>query len=204
MSRPRVLLADDHVMLAEGLKRILADDFSLIGVVEDGRALVAAARMLRPDVVVADISMPHLNGIEAVKRLKADNPGIAVVMLTMHQNAAYARRAFEAGAAGYVVKHSAPAELVMAINAALRGRTFITPALAGELLEVSTPDPLTPRQREVLELLAEGRSAKQIAEALAISPRTVEHHKYQMMEAHGLHTSAELVHFAIKNGVVTI
>lgn len=204
MSRPRVLLADDHVMLAEGLKRILADDFSLIGVVEDGRALVAAARMLRPDVVVADISMPHLNGIEAVRRLKADNPGIAVVMLTMHQNAAYARRAFEAGAAGYVVKHSAPAELVMAINAALRGRTFITPALAGELLEVSTPDPLTPRQREVLELLAEGRSAKQIAEALAISPRTVEHHKYQMMEAHGLHTSAELVHFAIKNGVVTI
>lgn len=208
MSRPRVLLADDHVMLAEGLKRLLADDFELIGVVEDGRALVASARKLRPDVVVADISMPHLNGIEAIGRLKAENPEIAVVVLTMHQNAAYARRAFEAGAAGYVVKHSAPAELVMAIHAALRGRTFITPALAGELLEspepAAAPDALTARQREVLQLLAEGRSAKQIAETLAISPRTVEHHKYQMMEAHGLHSSAELVHFAIKHGIVTI
>lgn len=208
MNRPRVLLADDHVMLAEGLKRILAEDFYLVGFVEDGRALVAAARRLRPDVVVADISMPHLNGIEAIGRVKAENPEIAVVVLTMHQNAAYARRAFEAGAAGYVVKHSAPAELVLAIHSALRGRTFITPALAGELLAgpdpAAPPDALTPRQREVLQLLAEGRSAKQIAEALAISPRTVEHHKYQMMEAHGLHSSAELVHFAIKHGVVTI
>lgn len=208
MSRPRVLLADDHVMMAEGLKRILADDFDLIGVVEDGRALISAARKLKPDVVVADISMPHLNGIEAISRLKADNPQVAVVMLTMHQNAAYARRAFEAGAAGYVVKHAAPAELVMAIHAALRGHTFITPALAAEVLAsqvpAAVPVALTLRQREVLQLLAQGRSAKQIAETLAISPRTVEHHKYQMMETHGLHSSAELVHFAIKHGIVTI
>jgi DNA-binding NarL/FixJ family response regulator len=201
MSRPRVLLADDHVMLAEGLKRLLADDFELVGFVEDGRALVAAARKLAPDVVVADISMPHLNGLEAIARLKRETPGLAVVVLTMHQNPAYARRAFEAGAAGYVVKHAAPAELVTAIRAALRGQRFVSPAL---VVEEKAAAPVTPRQREILQLLAEGLSAKQVAEALAISPRTVEFHKYQLMEAHGLKNSAELIHFAIRSGIVTI
>jgi DNA-binding NarL/FixJ family response regulator len=210
VSRPRVLLADDHRVVAEGLQRLLADDFELVGMVEDGRALVSAAKRLQPDVIVADITMPQLNGIDALVQLKKDNPDVRVVLLTMHQDAAYARRALEAGAAGFVVKHSAPAELVMAINAALKGQTFITPALAGDVLrhqgtrEASEPARLTPRQREILQLLAEGRSAKEIAAALSISPRTVEFHKYQMMEAHGLHGNAELIHFAIKHGIVTI
>ena len=212
MSSPRVLLADDHRVVSEGLKRLLADDFELVGMVEDGRALVAAAKKLQPDVVVADITMPHLNGIEAIAQLKKDNADIKVVLLTMHQDAAYARRALEAGAAGFVVKHSAPAELVMAINAALKGQTFITPALASDVLrqtqqdtrDATAPELLTPRQREILRLLAEGRSAKEIAAMLSISSRTVEFHKYQMMEAHGLHSNAELVHFAIKHGIVSI
>lgn len=213
MNRPRVLLADDHRVVSEGLSRLLADDFELVGIVEDGRALVAAARKLQPDVIVADISMPQLNGIEAMVLLKKDVPAAKVVFLTMHQDPAYARRALEAGASGFVVKHSAPAELVMAIQAALKGQTFITPALADSVLRQARLEPrngddatksLTPRQREILQLLAEGRSAKEIAATLAISPRTVEFHKYQMMETHGLHSNAELIHFAIKYGIVTI
>jgi DNA-binding NarL/FixJ family response regulator len=212
MKRPRVLLADDHRMLAEGLKSLLCDDFELVATVEDGRALVAAAKKLRPDVIVADITMPHLNGFDALARLKKAELDVKVVFLTMHQNAAYARRALDAGASGFVVKHSAPAELVMAIQAALRGETFITPALAGDMLqemqhkamEKEAGGLITPRQREILRLLAEGCSAKQIAQTLSISSRTVEFHKYQMMEAHGLRSSAELIHFAIRHGIVTI
>jgi DNA-binding NarL/FixJ family response regulator len=206
MSRPRLLLADDHVILAEGLKRLLAEDFDLVGFVEDGRELLAAAKRLVPDVVVADISMPHMNGLEAIARLKRDRPELAVVVLTMHQNPAYARRALDAGAAGYVVKHAASAELVMAIRAALRGHTFISPSIASEVIEAREEGrtALTLRQREILQLLSEGRSAKQIAESLAISPRTVEFHKYQLMEANGLRNSAELVHFAIRHGIATI
>jgi DNA-binding NarL/FixJ family response regulator len=213
MSQARVLLADDHIVMAEGLKRLLAEDFELVGVVEDGRALVAAAKKLDPDVVVTDISMPHLNGIDAIHQMKRDNPDIKVVVLTMHQNAAYARRALDAGASAYVVKHSAPAELVMAINAALKGKVFIAPSMAGEVLnemarsrtgDAAGAISVTPRQREILSLLAEGRSAKEIASALSISARTVEFHKYQMMDVHGLHNSAELIHFAIKQGIVAI
>ena len=213
MKRPRVLLADDHRMVLEGLKSLLVDEFELVGAVEDGRALLAAAKKLKPDVIVADITMPYLNGIDALDRLKKDNPDVKVVFLTMHQDAAYARRALEAGALGFVVKHSAPAELVLAIQAALKGKTFITPALAATVLQdvqrgaranAESMASVTRRQREILQLLAEGRSAKEIGEALAISARTVEFHKYQMMDAHGLHSSAELIHFAIKQGIVTI
>jgi len=213
MKRPRILLADDHQMVAEGLKSLLAAEFELIGTVEDGRALVEAAKKLRPDVIVADITMPHLNGIDALARLQKHNPNVRVVFLTMHQDAVYARRALEAGASGYVLKHSAPAELVMAIRAALEGKTFITPSLTGEVLRAMKHDPkktkdpvasLTPRQREILQLLAEGRSAKEIAAALDISPRTVEFHKYQMMESLQIQSSAELTHFAIKHGIVAI
>lgn len=213
MKRARVLLADDHRLVAEGLKSLLADEFELVGIVEDGLALLAAAKKLRPDVIVADITMPQLNGIEALARLRKSSPDAKVVFLTMHQDASYARRALEAGAAGFVIKHSASAELVAAIHAALQGKTFITPALTGAVLQdvqqqaqnkTDGPQSVTPRQREILQLLAQGRSAKEIAQALSISARTVEFHKYQLMEAHGLHSSAELVHFAIKQGIITI
>ena len=211
--RPRVLLADDHRMVAEGLKSLLTPEFDLVGVVEDGRALIEEAKRLRPDVIVADISMPHINGIDAVTQLKQHDKKVRVVFLTMHREVVYARRALDAGASGYVLKHSAPAELVAAIRAALEGKTFVTPSLAGEvLLDISKEpagarDPvasLTPRQRQILQLLAEGQSAKEIGEALEISSRTVEFHKYQMMEALDLHISAELIHFAIKHGIVEI
>ena len=213
MNRARVLLADDHQMVTEGLKNLLADDFEVVGAVEDGRALLVAAKTLRPDVIVADISMPQLNGIEALQQLKKHNPDVKVVFLTMHQNRAYARRALQAGASGFVVKHSASHELVMAIHAALKGQTFITPALAGDLLHdiehgakanKSAKSAVTPRQREILQLLAGGKSAKEIGEILSISARTVEFHKYQMMEMQGIHSSAELMQFAIKQGIVTI
>ena len=211
--RPRVLLADDHRMVAEGLKSLLAPEFDLVGVVENGRALVEEAKRLRPDVIVADISMPQLNGIEAMAQLKEHDKEVKVVFLTMHQEVAYARRALDAGASGYVLKHSAPAELVAAIRAALEGKTFVTPSLAGEVLVDMSKEPagardpvasLTPRQRQILQLLAEGRSAKEIGEELRISSRTVEFHKYQLMEALDIHTSAELIHFAIKHGIVEI
>ena len=208
MTKPRVLLADDHRMVAEGLKGLLAEEFELAGIVEDGRALVKAARELRPDVIVADISMPHLNGIDALTQLKRDNPKVRVVLLTMHRDVAYARRALEAGALGFVLKHSAPAELVLALHAALQGRTFISPDLAAEVFRSRNDkksDPMatmTPRQREILQLLAEGKSAKEIASVLGISPRTVEDHKYRLMESLGIENSAELVHFAIKYGLL--
>jgi len=207
------MLADDHRMVAEGVKRLLEEEFELVAVVEDGRQLVEAARRLLPDVIVADITMPHLNGIDALVQLKHDNPEIRVVFLTMHKDAAYARRALEAGAHGYVLKHSAQAELFLAVRAALDGRTFISPMLAREVfddLKVSPTGPsdpaalLTPRQREILQLFAEGCSTKDIASKLDISPRTVEYHKYQMMDSLKLQGSAELIHFAIKNGIVAI
>jgi DNA-binding NarL/FixJ family response regulator len=164
-------------------------------------------------LIVADISMPHLNGIDALIQLKRDHPQIKVVFLTMHQELAYARRALEAGASGFVLKHSAAAELLTALRAAVAGKVYITPALAGEVFNAmrlrprKAADPgaaLTNRQREILQLLVEGQSAKQIALALSISARTVEFHKYQMMESLGLHNSAELIHFGIKNDIVGV
>ena len=208
MTKPRVLLADDHRMVTEGLKGLLAEEFELVGTVEDGRAMLAAARTLRPDVIVADISMPQMNGIDALAHLKRDNPDVRVVFLTMHRDAAYARRALEAGASGFVLKHSAPAELVLAVRAALQGRTFITPDLAAEVFRTAKDkdaDPLaalTPRQREILQLLAEGKSAKEIAAGLGLSARTVEFHKYTLMDALGMENSAELIRFAVKHGLV--
>ena len=209
--RPRVLLADDHLLVAEALKSLLSEEFDLVGVVGDGRELIAAAGRLRPDVIVADIAMPHLNGIDALTRLRQQGDQVPVVFLTMHRDVTYARRALEAGASGFVLKHSASLELLTAVHAALEGKTYLTPQLAGEVLEAMRqgPEPasdptaaLTLRQREVLQLLAEGRSAKEIATSLSISTRTVEFHKYQMMETLGLHGTADLIHFALKNGLV--
>lgn len=213
MNRPRVLLADDHRMLAEGLRNLLAVDFDLVGVVEDGRAMVEAAGRLRPDVIVADITMPHLNGIEALAQVKRIHPTIRVVVLTMHNDVMYANRALTAGASGYVLKHSASTELIAAIHAVLEGKTFLAPDLTAGVLESAKRSSrqgedavtsLTSRQKEILQLLAEGRSAKEIAYELGISARTVEFHKYRLMETLHLQNGAELVHFAIKNGLVPV
>ena len=210
MIKPRLLVADDHRMFVEGLKRLLQSDFEVAGVVEDGRELVAAAEKLRPDVIVADISMPMLNGIEAVRQIKKVHSKIKVVFLTMHPDVAYAVSAFKAGASGYVLKHSAPDELITAIRETLKGRTYVTPLIAGKLLHsyesgshtdpVTAPD-LSPRQREVLQLLAEGRSVKEIAVILNIASKTVEYHKYRMMEDLGLKTTADLIRYAMKQGM---
>jgi len=213
MTRAKILLADDHRIVAEGLRGLLEPEFELVGIVEDGRAMLEAVDKLKPDVVVADVSMPLLNGIEAVRQLKKKNKNIRVVMLTMHLvDVTYAASAFEAGASGYVLKHSAPSELITAINSALKGRTYITPLLAGELLQFHKQKPpgessalaqLTSRQRQVLQLLAEGRCVKEVASILEISTRTVEFHKYSMMESLGLKSSADLVRFAVKHGLVS-
>jgi len=211
--RPRVLLADDHRLVAEGLGSMLSPEFEVVGVVEDGGALVEAARKFQPDLIVADISMPRLNGLEALTQLKKDQPHVKVVFLTRHPEAALARRAMESGASGFVLKHSTPTELIAALHAALSGRIYVSPTLLSEMMQVAPSGrsgaseispKLTPRQREILQLLAEGRSAKEIADTLSISTRTVECHKYQMMETLGLHQSAELIHFAIKQGIVAI
>ena len=212
MNRPRVLMADDHRMVAEGLKRLLDPEFELVGVVEDGLALIEAAKKLHPDIIIADITMPGLNGLEALVQIKKECPRIKVVTLTMHREVAYARRALDAGASAFVLKHSAPEELLTAIRAALAGKTYISPAVAGELLQDIKQDPeatndpltaLTPRQREVLQLFAEGRSAKEIASLLSISARTAEFHKYKLMETLGLQNNSELTRFAIKHGIVS-
>jgi DNA-binding NarL/FixJ family response regulator len=213
MSKPRVLIADDHKIFAEGLKRLLSEDFEIAGVVEDGRQLVDAAEKLHPDAIVADISMPLLNGIDAVRRIKKVHPAIKVVFLTMHPDVAYAVSAFKEGASGYVLKNSAPDELITAIREGLKGRTYVTPLIAGKLLrtyqsgsqlgtETDESPRLSSRQREVLQLLAEGHSAKEIASILNISTKTVEYHKYRMMEDLGAKTTAELIRYAAKQGVV--
>src|SRR5262245_10188138 len=213
MTRPRILIADDHQILAEGLRGLLDSEFEVVGVVADGRELVAAGKKHNPDVIVADITMPSLNGIEAAGQLRDVGVEAKVVFLTMHRDVAYARRALEAGAVGFVLKHSAAAELVTAVREALRGQTYVTPMIAGELLQsyregdAHAHDPahrLTARQREVLQLFAEGRSAKEVAAVLKISIRTAEAHKARILEALGLRTTAELVQYAIRNGIISV
>ena len=213
MNRPRVLLADDHKIVLEGLKNLLEPEFELVGAVEDGRALLDAAGNLHPDVIVTDISMPLLNGIEAARQIKKISPNVKVIFLTMHPDASYAAEALEAGASGYVLKHSAPEELVNAINESIKGKTYVTPMIAGEMLESfkdgshKRNDALTKlsaRQREVLQLLSEGKVAKEVAALLNISKRTVEFHKYKMMDVLGIKTSAELVQYAVRHGIVSI
>lgn len=213
MSRPRILIADDHQILAEGLRGLLEPEFEVVGSVADGRELLAAARKHRPDVIVADVTMPALNGIDAAVQLRDVGLKAKVVFLTMHRDVAYARRAMEAGAAGFVLKHSVASELVTAVREALQGRTYVTPLIAGELLQSyregdSGPrgpvDRVTARQREVLQLVAEGRSAKEVAALLKISTRTAEAHKARILEALGLRTTAELVQYAIRHGIISV
>jgi DNA-binding NarL/FixJ family response regulator len=212
MKRPRVLLADDHRVVAEGLRGLLDPYFDVVGIVSDGRELLSAAKQLDPDVVVLDISMPHLNGIDAARQLRSAKSRAKVIFLTMHREVTYAARSLDTGASGFVLKHSAASELVTAIWEALRGGTYITPQIAGSVLDslrrgkpvgVDALGELTPRQREVLQLVAEGRSAKEIAAHLRISRRTAEFHKARLMEALGLHTTADLTQYAIRTGLIS-
>ena len=209
--KPRILLADDHRIVAEGLRSLIEPEFELIGTVEDGRALVVAANELKPDVIIVDISMPLLNGIEAVHQIRKTNKEVRIIFLTMHPDVSYVASAFEEGALGYVLKHSAPAELNKAIRNVLRGKKYVTPLLSGDFIEGRKKGSfdrqeevsyLTHRQLEVLQLLAEGKSVKEAASQLKISARTVEYHKYQMMKDLGVKTVAGLVRYAVKHGVV--
>ena len=214
MTRPRVLLADDHTLLVDGLRSLLEPQCELVGTVEDGRALVEAAQKLHPDVILLDISMPLLNGLEAAHQLKELVPDSKLIFLTMHADRSYVREAFRAGASGYLLKRSAVSELEHAISVVLRGRRYITPLLSTVGLESmfsdSLADPtaqlgdLTPRQREVLQLVAEGHTAKEIAITLAISVKTVEFHKARMMERLGLRTTSDLIKYAIRHGITSL
>jgi len=209
--RPRVLLADDHKLLLEGYRKILEPDFDVVGAVEDGRTLLELAPQLQPDVILLDISMPGLNGIDAARQLKKIVPAAKVLIVTMHADPAYVAEAFRAGACGYLLKRSAASELALAIREALNGHHYITTLIAKDVLHrlfeshiavSSTADMLTGRQREVLQLVAEGRSLKEIAEILKISVKTVEFHKSRIMDLLGVRTTAELTQYAIAKGLV--
>jgi DNA-binding NarL/FixJ family response regulator len=202
-----VLLADDHTIVSEGLEALLKDRFKLVGTVRDGRALLAAADHLRPEVIVTDISMPLLNGLDAVRQIKISLPRTKVVVLTMHADPHLAAQAFRAGASAYLLKVSSGEELVRAIDEALRGRVYLSSLISKDLISVLLEakgdlavgkSQLTPRQREVLQLIAEGRTMKEIASMLNISRRTAETHKYGMMEKLGVDTTASLVQYAIR------
>jgi DNA-binding NarL/FixJ family response regulator len=206
MKRPKVLLADDHVLIAQALEHLLRAEFDVVGTVSDGRALLKAADELRPDVVVVDIGMPLLNGLDAGEQLKALHPGIKVVFLTQNREPRFAVEAFRRNASGYLLKDAAASELTAAIRAALGGKTYVSPSIARSMSEEQpAAQPLrdlSTREREVLQLLAEGKSMKEVAAVLDISPRTVEFHKYRIMELLRVRTNAELVQQAIKLGLV--
>ena len=207
MTRPRILLADDHRLVAEGLRSLLEPAYELVEIVEDGRELVEAAQRLQPDVIIADVTMPLLNGLDAVEQLRRLGCQAKVVFLTMHKDPFYAARALRAGASGFVLKHSASAELLTAIQEALAGRTYVTPAIAERLDRLPDPAadsdvPLTRRQREVLQLFAEGHTAKEVAKLLHISARTAEGHKAQIMALLGARSTADLVQCAIRHGLI--
>lgn len=208
MRRARVLLADDHTVVAQGLASLLREEFELVGIVGDGEALLDTAQRLQPDVIVADMAMPVMDGLEALHRLKAVRLDAKVIFLTMHADAQLATEALRAGASGYVLKNSAGEELITAIWAALQGQTYLTPLIAQDVItglmapEKHATVTLTPRQREVLRLIAEGRRMKEIAALLQLSARTVETHKYDMMRSLGVQSTAELVRYAIHLGLV--
>jgi DNA-binding NarL/FixJ family response regulator len=210
MKRPRALLADDHAIVIEGLRRVLEPSLEIVGVVADGLALVAAAEALKPDVIIVDISMPLLNGIEAARQIRKATRKVKIVFLSMHDDVVYAAEALRAGGSAYLLKSSAANELLTAIHSALRGVTYVTASIDGALLNEqlakaglgeSTPK-LTNRQKEVLQLLSQG--TKEIAESLHVSPRTVEFHRYRIMETLALRKAAQLVPYAIKHRIVTV
>ena len=208
MAKVRILLADDHTLVAEAIKRLLEPEYHVVGVVADGRSLIREATALKPDVVVVDLNMPMLNGIDASKQLKIMNPALKIIVLTMNEDAEIAAETMRTWASGYLLKKSAGSELVKAVQEVVRGGKYVTPALREQLVELSARDPraleagreLTPRQREVLQLLAEGHTMKEAAAILNVATRTVAFHKYRIMQDFGLANNSDLLRFAIKQG----
>ena len=212
MKTLRILLADDHDVVIAGLRLILAQpEFEIVGVVKNGHELVRAAQELKPDLIIADITMPLLNGIEAAEQIRKNNRRAKIVFLTMHPDVTYAAEALAAGGSAYVLKNSAGDELPTAIQKILKGQIYLPKSMAAAVTRALdlrsrrrrvVTDKLTTRQREVLQLLAEGRPVKEVATALNVSPRTVEFHKYRIMEVLGVHSGAELARYAMKKGIV--
>jgi len=210
MQKPRVIIADDHRLVVAGLERLLASDCEIVGTVIDGDTLQAEVRRLRPDIVVQDISMPPLNGIDLIRQIRQIDESIRIVVVTMNEDADLAAEAFRAGASAYVLKNCAASELLDAVHHAMERQSYVTPLVAGGILHSlmrpsqsrDDDDQLTYRQREVLRLLAEGKSMKEVAEALNLAVRTVAFHKYRMMKQLNIKTSAELVRFAVVRHIV--
>ena len=213
MKKPRVLMADDHSLILAGLRKLVESECDVVGTVEDGRALVEAARKLRLDLILLDISMPLLNGLEAARQLRTLVPDSKLIFLTMHASPTYATEAFQAGACGYLLKRSAASELSLAIKSVLQGQHYLTPLLTKDVLDsvfkTSTGErgkkaasaALTARQREVLQLVAEGRGTKEVATILNVSVKTVEFHKSRIMQQLDIHTTADLTKYAITHGI---
>jgi DNA-binding NarL/FixJ family response regulator len=211
--KPRLLLADDHTLMLDGIRLMLEPEFELAGSVDDGQKLLAEAKTLKPDVILLDISMPFLNGIDAAKQLRQILPSAKVIFVTMHADVDYITEAFRAGAKGYVLKRSAASELLTAIREVLKGNHFVSPIVAryavASMIEPSESkgklsDQLRPRQREVLQLVAEGRTRKEIASLLNISVKTVEFHKATLRREHELRTVADFTRYAIEHGMITV
>ena len=214
MKKPSVLLADDHALVRAGIRSILESDYTIVGEVEDGRALVRIAMKLQPDLIVVDISMPKLNGLEAIRQLRKREVRAKTVVLTMHAGVDFAVQALRLGVSGYVLKIDASEELMRATKEALAGRLYVTPSIAKDVMEILMQGPgptsadeepwskVTAREREVLQLVAEGHKMAEIAEILHISSRTVERHKYNLMDKLKLRTTAELTQYAIKHGLI--
>jgi DNA-binding NarL/FixJ family response regulator len=217
----RILLADDHVLVAEGIQKLLEPEFELVGIVADGRSLLAATAKLQPDLVVVDISLPLLNGLDASQQLKKNHPNLKIIVLTMHSEPNFVTQAFRVGVSGYVLKQSVGSELVQAIREVVKGRTYVSPMVTQSLVDQAVnpsvsaasgeagsgsgfAQTLSPRQREVLQLVAEGKATKEIASILNVSVKTVEFHKTRIMKELGLRSAAELTKYAIATGLTSI
>jgi DNA-binding NarL/FixJ family response regulator len=211
MQPPRVLLVDDHRLLCEAFTKLLEPHCEVIGAVGDGREALALARKLVPDIVVMDIAMPMLNGLDATRQLREKMPEVRIIFLTMNEDPDLMAEAFRIGASGYLLKNSATSELLNAIKEVYQGHTYVTSLFAGKLAGATLQKPcnssikfeLSARQREVLQLLVEGRSMKEVARILKITPRTVAFHKYSLMKELKIETNAELVQYAIKHRIIT-
>ena len=210
MLRARVLLADDHTLVAEAFRKLVEPHYQVVGIVADGRALIAAARSLKPDVIVVDLAMPFLNGLEATEQIRKLSPKSKIIIVTMEEDSSVAADAIRRGASGYLLKTSAATELLKAIQDVLRSKSYVTPRIAQGMMDSWVRDPqqsqakhLTQRQREVVQLLAEGRTMKQVAAILSITPRTVAFHKYKIMEDFGLKSNADLYQFAVREHMIS-